>query len=90
MARVSLQVKYLSNRNYVRETSVEGKHTGKFFFTISFYDDYYVNGKCILFIAGNLPGDVATLLNKNFGSLLSNNKSGEIIDYKNNKNLILI
>lgn len=40
MAKVSLQVKYLSNRNYIREISVEGKHTDNFFFSFGFYDDY--------------------------------------------------
>lgn len=35
----------------------------------SFYNDYYVNGKCILFVAGKLPADIYQQLNKNFGSL---------------------
>ena len=51
---------------------------------IRFYDDYYINGKCILFIAGNLPADVETLLNKNFGSLLCNKQDAMIINYNNN------
>ncbi len=36
---------------------------------ISFYKQYYTNGKCSIFIAGNLPHNVVELLNKNFGSL---------------------
>ena len=51
---------------------------------IHFYDDYYINGKCILFIAGNLPADIETLLNKNFGSLLCNKQDAAIINYNNN------
>jgi len=51
---------------------------------IHFYDDYYINGKCIIFIAGNLPDDIETLLNKNFGSLLCNKQSPETINYKTN------
>ena len=51
MAKVSLQVKYLSNRNYVREISVEEKHTGTFLFTFGFYDNYVSQviraGNCI-------------------------------------------
>jgi zinc protease len=51
---------------------------------IHFYDDYYINGKCILFVAGNLPGNIETLLNENFGSLLCNNQEAEKIQYKIN------
>ena len=46
---------------------------------IKFYDDYYINGKCALFIAGNLSNNIEALLNKHFGGLnLSGNKE---IDY---------
>ena len=52
---MSLQVKYLSNRNYVREIPVEGKHTGKFLFSVSFYDDYVTwvirAGNCITLLS---------------------------------------
>ncbi len=41
---------------------------------IRFYDNYYINGKCALFIAGNLPADIEQLLNKYFGSLSLNKK----------------
>lgn len=51
---------------------------------IRFYDDYYINGKCILFVAGNLPDDIDVLLNKNFGSLLCNKQSSDIINYNAN------
>jgi predicted Zn-dependent peptidase len=50
---------------------------------IHFYDKHYVNGKCILFIAGNLPDNIETLLNKNFGSLLCNNEPS-VINYNSN------
>lgn len=50
---------------------------------IHFYDDYYINGKCMLFVAGNLPDDIASLLNKNFSSLLCNKSAAEIINYNN-------
>jgi len=49
-----------------------------------FYDDYYINGKCILFLAGNLPDNIETLLNKNFGSSLSKKQTEETINYKSN------
>lgn len=51
---------------------------------INFYDDYYINGKCLLFVAGNLPDNIETLLNNNFGSLLCNKQSPGIINYNTN------
>ena len=61
---------------------------------IHFYDDHYINGKCILFVAGNLPDNIETLLNNNFGSLLCNKQSPEIINYNSNpetqKNHVII
>ncbi len=47
---------------------------------IQFYDQHYINGKCILFIAGNLPHNIEALLNKNFGALLCNNEPS-VINY---------
>lgn len=35
----------------------------------SFYDTYYRNGKCAIFVAGYLPENIETLLNEHFGSL---------------------
>jgi len=51
---------------------------------IHFYDNCYINGKCILFIAGNLPADIEALLNKNFGSLLCNKQTPGTINYNSN------
>ena len=51
---------------------------------IRFYDDYYINGKCALFIAGNLPTDIESLLNKYFGSLSLNKNEQLLINYKRN------
>lgn len=50
---------------------------------IQFYDKHYINGKCILFIAGNLPDNIEALLNKNFGALLCNNEPS-VINYNSN------
>ena len=36
---------------------------------IRFYQQYYLNGKMIIFVAGKLPGNIFSLLNKNFGDL---------------------
>jgi len=51
---------------------------------IRFYDDYYINGKCALFIAGNLPTDIESLLNKYFGSLSLNKNEQLLINYTRN------
>lgn len=34
-----------------------------------FFDQYYVNGHCTIFVAGKLPHNIETLLNESFGSL---------------------
>lgn len=36
---------------------------------LKFYNDYYLNGKCIIFVAGNLPDDIFNQLNTVFGQL---------------------
>lgn len=36
---------------------------------LQFYEQYYTHGKCAVFIAGNLPQNMAELLNQHFGSL---------------------
>ncbi len=41
---------------------------------IQFYSDYYVNGKCLMFVAGNLPTDIIEQLNSVFGHLPLNKK----------------
>lgn len=35
----------------------------------NFYEQYYANGNCILFVAGKLPANLEQQLNENFGSL---------------------
>ena len=41
---------------------------------LSFYKQFYTEGKCLIFIAGKLPANMAELLNKTFGSLPFNGK----------------
>jgi len=41
---------------------------------VKFYNDYYRNGKCIIFVAGNLPADIFEQLNNVFGHLPLNKK----------------
>jgi predicted Zn-dependent peptidase len=45
-----------------------------------FYQQYYLNGKMILFIAGKLPSNTIELLNKYFGDL--NNGQVELFDHQ--------
>lgn len=35
----------------------------------SFYRDYYLNGRCMIFVSGKIPADLLQELNKHFGSL---------------------
>ena len=34
-----------------------------------FYADHYLKGRCVIFVAGNIPADLAQLLNEYFGKL---------------------
>jgi predicted Zn-dependent peptidase len=36
---------------------------------LKFYQQYYLNGKLIIFVAGKLPANIFSVLNKNFGDL---------------------
>jgi zinc protease len=40
----------------------------------AFYSDYYLNGHCIIFVAGKLPADIQQQLNNNFGNIPLNKK----------------
>ena len=40
-----------------------------------FYKQYYVDGKCIIFIAGKIPSDILPLLNQHFGHLPFNQQA---------------
>ncbi|HEX8277989.1 MAG TPA: pitrilysin family protein [Segetibacter sp.] len=45
---------------------------------VKFFNDYYVNGKCIILAAGKLPGDIFSQLNAVFGHLpINKNSIGE-------------
>jgi zinc protease len=35
----------------------------------NYFEQYYVNGSCIIFVSGKLPSDVFEMLNENFGKL---------------------
>lgn len=40
-----------------------------------FFNEYYLNGHCIIFVAGKLPADIQQQLNNNFGNIPLNKKS---------------
>ena len=40
------------------------------------FQQYYVEGNCVIFVAGKLPGDIEHQLNKNFGMLTLKNHKG--------------
>jgi predicted Zn-dependent peptidase len=41
---------------------------------VAFYDKYYKQGKCVIFIAGKFPSSIEALLNKHIGQLALNKK----------------
>ncbi|HUQ65250.1 MAG TPA: pitrilysin family protein [Flavitalea sp.] len=41
-----------------------------------FYDRYYKNGHCVIFVAGKLPANIIDMLERSFGSLPLKNHSG--------------
>jgi zinc protease len=41
---------------------------------LQFFKDYYVNGQCVIFVAGKLPADIFEQLNSAFGHLPLNKK----------------
>ena len=45
----------------------------------AFYADYYVNGNCVIFVAGKLPADIQRQLNSNFGNIPLNKKALPVI-----------
>jgi predicted Zn-dependent peptidase len=42
---------------------------------VNFYHQFYINGNCLIFVAGNLPKNLEELLNKTFGTLTVNKNS---------------
>jgi len=47
-----------------------------------FYQEHYLNGNCIIFVSGNLPANLAALLNHYFGKLICNKKPVQIPEHK--------
>lgn len=60
---------------YGRYTSVKAYETITREKVVQFFHDYYVHGKCVIFIAGKLPGDIFQQLNNAFGHLPLNKKT---------------
>lgn len=60
---------YGFNHPYGRYTSVEDFNALQRQQIIDFYNHYYRNGKCIIFVAGKLPRNLQQQLNKTFGHL---------------------
>lgn len=48
---------------------------------IQFFNRYYREGKCIIFVAGKLPAGLSSILNKYFGQLPLNRKALPVIDH---------
>lgn len=67
--KVGFATKLLSNHNYLKEVSVEGKATNKFNFSIGFFDQYAAqvmrSGNCITLLSNNLSINKDTFWNPN-------------------------
>lgn len=63
--------RYLYGEHHPYGTSIELNEIDSITLTDirKFYENYYLKGKCAIFIAGKLPKDYLTLLDKNFGNL---------------------
>ncbi len=48
---------------------------------VKFYQQFYTNGKCMIFVAGKLPTDIQEQLNANFGKLPFNTTTTSSIEY---------
>ena len=48
---------------------------------VEFFQQYYINGNCILFVAGKLPADIQQQVNKNFGTLPFNKNQVPVINH---------
>jgi predicted Zn-dependent peptidase len=65
---------YSFQHPYGRYTSIAAFEAIKREDVVAFYNNYYVNGKCVIFVAGNLPSDIFQQLNAAFGHLPLNQK----------------
>ena len=45
------------------------------------FNEYYLAGRCVIFVAGKLPADLRTILNTNFGNLPLKNHVAPLGDY---------
>jgi hypothetical protein len=70
MAKVGFATKFLSNRNYLKEVSVEGKTTPKFHFNLTLYDHYagqiIRSGNCITLLSNNISITKENFWNTNY------------------------
>lgn len=60
---------YGKDHPYGRNSSVEAYSALDRESLLAFYQQYYVNGRCLIFSAGKLPENLASLLNTSFGDL---------------------
>lgn len=51
---------------YTNAADLEALNTEKL---RAFFDQYYLNGQCVIFVSGKLPGDIEKQLNTEFGDL---------------------
>jgi len=79
--RVIDELLYGHQHPYGKYTSMEEYDALRRDEAFEFFKQYYINGTCILFVAGKLPADIQQQLNKNFGSLPFNKNQVLAIDH---------
>jgi zinc protease len=80
--RVIDELLYGLQHPYGKYTSLEEYDALQRDEAVKFFQQFYVNGNCILFVAGKLPADIQQQLNKNFGDLPFNKSPVPVIDLK--------
>src|SRR3954454_2208662 len=79
--RIIDELLYGLHHPYGKYTSIEEYDALQQNEAIDFYKKFYTNGKCILFVAGKLPGDIQQQLNKNFGTLPFNKETLPAVEH---------
>src|SRR6266487_2428551 len=79
--RVIDELLYGLQHPYGKYTSLEEYDALRRDEAVKFFEQFYVNGNCILFVAGKLPADIQQQLNKNFGSLPFNKNQVSLINH---------
>ncbi len=80
--RIIDELLYGSHHPYGKYASLEEYDALQREDLLKFYQQYYSNGRCIIFVAGKLPADLQQQLNLNFGQLPFNKQEITFAQYE--------